>query len=216
MELRHAGSRSVSVTVAHGELVVPQPRSGPIVATVGTAIIVVFVSLALRNLLHGIAMIPSALWLLLIAFVVMNGIRESGWRGFWIAAAGAFSRQQVLAVSTSGDSSTLEVGFRLFGFNIVERRVPVQDLAGICWNTGQASELARRDADDWSVFLWYWHRDPAKEATQRKFRMRRPGQAPIVIGPPRAKSVTEALGWEVIGFLDDSGISVPDSQPGEP
>lgn len=146
------------------------PRSGPIVVAVGTTIIVIFVFLAVRNLLNGIAMIASSLWLLLIAFAVMNEIRDSGWRGYCVAVAGAFSRQQVLAVRTSGDSSTLEVGFRLFGFNIVERRIPAQELAGICWNTGQGSDLAGRDVDDWHVVLWYWSRDPAMKNPASRYQ----------------------------------------------
>ena len=183
------------------ELVVLKSRAGPISAIIGTVIVVVFVWLAVRNLLHGIAVIASTLWLLLIALVIIINVRDSGWRAFPVAVAGAFSRQQVLIVDS--DSSVLEIGFRLSGLTIIEHRIRAEDLVGIRWNTGQASDLAGRDVNDWSVFLWY--RDPAKALMQN---VRRPGQWPLVIGSPRAKSTTEALARRVIGFLNESGISV--------
>jgi hypothetical protein len=119
-----------------------------------------------------------------------------------------FSQKQILLVRTVGDSRNLEVGFRLFGSTIIQCRVPEVDLVSLGWSTGQASEMAGRDVNDWSVVLWCLHHDLQKEAREREHHYRRPGQMPVIIGPSRSKVATEALGQRVISFLREAGISV--------
>ena len=190
------------------QFLVFKSRSVPIIATIGTAVVASSLWLAVENLLHRTAVAPSALWLFLIAFVVISNIRNSGLRAFVAACAGAFSRQQVLIVNASDDCSILQVGFRLFGFNIVEHRLLAEDLVSIRCSRGQASDLAGRDVNDWSVILWYRHHDRKIQAIQQQFGAPRPGQSPLVIGPPRKKTLTEPLARRVICFLNESGISV--------
>ena len=172
-------------------LIIPRARRDVVVVVIGMTIVATFFALAVWNLLREIAVISSTLWLLLVALGIVNGIREWGLRGFVAGTLGAFSRYQVLVVR---DPSTLETGFRLFGLDIVEHRIAAEDLIAIRWNKGQASDMAGRDVNDWSVLLWY--RDPKADGKQ----------AVLPIGSARAKAVTEELGRRIIAFLDQTGI----------
>ncbi|HSY48813.1 MAG TPA: hypothetical protein VLC46_08385 [Thermoanaerobaculia bacterium] len=192
------------------ELRVPKGVGVLIAAVLGSSVIGTFLTLAARNLFHGVAVLPSALWILLLTFVAGAGIRESGLRGFCVATLSAFSRSQVLRVSTNcGEQKVLEIGFRLFNRTVIERKILADDLADIRWNTGQASDMAHRDVGDWSVVLWFWHRDHDRETREKQLGLRRPGQAALIIGPARAKRVTEELGSRVLKFLNESGIPSP-------
>jgi hypothetical protein len=131
-------------------------------------------SLAVWNLVRGIAAVASALWLALIAFVVISNIREWGSRAFLLSIPRAFSLHEVLIADADG----LKVGFRIFGRNVIERRIPAQDIVSVRCSEGQAR--------DWLVILRYQHGD---------------GQVPIVVGPSRTKPAAEALAQQVIEFL---------------
>jgi hypothetical protein len=193
---------------ASSELVVPNSRIGPLVVTIGCSVFMIFVVLAVRNLFTGTEFIASTLWLLLLGFVATSNIRESGWRSFFLGVLGAFASRQVLVVRRSDDSRSLGIGFRLFRFSVIQHRVPAHDIVSLSVHTGQASDLANRDVNDWSVGLWYLHHDDKRRGT------RRPGQEVVIIGPARAKPDSETLARRIAGFLDVSGLPVPLELPG--
>ena len=137
------------------ELLVPKARFERIAAIVGTAIIVTFLVLAAKNLFQETAVVPSLIWILLVVFVVISNVRQSGLSSFAAGVLGAFSRKQVLIVSTAEEGRVLEVGSKFLSWNVIEHRVPASDLVTIRCSAGQASDLAGRDVNDWSVVLWY-------------------------------------------------------------
>jgi hypothetical protein len=199
----------------HAELLVPKSRIEPLAAVIGSIVIGVFLTLAVRNIRHGEAVLPSLLWILLLALAAGTAIRKSGVRGFLVGIVSAFSGTQVLQVRPSADEpASLGIGFRLCRHTVIERQIPIRDIASIHWSTGQASDLARHDVNDWTVRVWYWHRDHEREFTEQKRGLRRAGQAVLIIGPPRVRHVTEALGQEVSNFLSDAAIPVSVEQPG--
>lgn len=165
-------------------------------------------AMALSNLVNQVAMLPSGLWIGLVSFLLIVNLREVGFRAFCISLLAAFCRRQSLRVRAATDGPELEVGFKLLAVNVVERRIPADDLVTIEWNTGQASDMAGRDVGDWSVLIWYRHRDFAREARERELGRRRPGEAVLAIGPPQPKQIAESLGHHVLAFLHNRGIAV--------
>jgi len=190
------------------ELLVTKARGEFVAAVVGAAIIVSSLTLAIRNVIHDEAVLPSVVWIVLVALVALSNIRASGMRGFSLGILSAFSRYRLLRVSTQPQQSrALEVGFKLWNLHFVEQKISGDDVVCVRWSTGQGTDLAGHDVNDWSVFLWYRHRDSQKEAKESESGRKRPGQSVIVIGPARAKRITEALGNRVLEFLSASGIS---------
>lgn len=115
------------------ELCTPR-RVGLVLALAGTGLVSAFVVLAVRNLLHATAVLPSSLWV--SGSMVPPGMPCTCWR--------PFSRAQVLAVRNVADLTALEVGFRLFGTNMIVRRIPARDPLSIGWSRGEASDMAAR------------------------------------------------------------------------
>jgi len=179
---------------------VTKSRAELTAAVIISTVVVTFFILAVRDLLLGVAVVPSILWLLLLAFVATGNIRELGLRGYALEFLGAFSRKQVLAVRSCGDTKVLEEGFRLFGSNIVQRRIPSADLVSVNWSRGQASEMAGRDVNDWSVAVWHQRGEP-------------PRRKVLIIGPPQPRAAAEALGYQVVRLLEDEGIVVAIGRP---
>jgi len=195
------------------ELIVAKARGELVAAVVGTAIIVSSVTLAIRNVIRHVAVLPSVVWIVLVTLVALSNIKASGMRRFYLAILSAFSRYQLLRVSTyPQQSTTLEFGFKLWNLDFVELRISGDDVVSVCSNTGQATDMADHDVNDWSVFLWYRHRDPQKEMKERESGRKRPGQSVLVIGPARAKRIAEALGNRVLDFLNASGLSACDER----
>lgn len=187
-----------------------------IAVVVGTPILVGASALALSNLINRVALLPSAVWIALMLFVLTVNIREAGFRPFCTSLLAAFSRRQLLRVCSGPDGSTLEVGFKFLGSKVVQRRIQAGDLVALEWKTGQASEMAERDVGDWSVIVWYRHGDSTREIAERERGLRRPGEVPLIIGPARPRQITESLAHRTLAFLHDSGIAVPHEQPSAP
>jgi len=178
-------------------------------AVIFTVVMIVSVAMATQNLVNRVAVIPSSFWLLVLATVFIINMREAGFRSLVLSMLDAFSRRQVLRVSIGSEGRTeLGIGFRLLGRDLYPLIIPVQSLVSLYWSAGQASDMAGRDCDDWSVVLWYLHGNAEERAKQERIGLRRPGQHPVIIGPSRPRSVTEALGQQVVQFLSENGVSV--------
>jgi hypothetical protein len=112
-------------------------------------------------------------------------------------------------VKSSSEKKTLEIGSKAFAFDLIEHRIAADDLVELTWRPGQASDMASRDAGDWSLFLWHRHGDEALAALQKRRLHRRPEESVVVLGSPQARERAEQLAREVWKFLTDSGLSVP-------
>jgi len=188
------------------ELMVKKGRGELVAAVFLTVVIVTSLRLAIKNLIDHVAVLPSAIWIVLVLSVTLSNLRASGIWKFHLTILSAFSRYQLLRVSAHPQQPTLEIGFTLFGLPFVELRIAGDDVVCVYWHSGQATEMSGRDANDWSVFLRYRHHDAQKEMKERERGRKWPGQSLIVIGPARSKGITEALGNRVLDFLSASGF----------
>jgi len=188
------------------ELMVKKGRGELVAAVILTAVIVTSLRLAIKNLIDHVAVLPSAIWIILVLSVTLSNLRASGIGKFHLTILSTFSRYQLLRVSAHPLQPTLEIGFTLFGLPFIELRIARDDVVCVYWHSGQATEMSGRDANDWSVFLRYRHHDAQKEMKERERGRKWPGQSLIVIGPARSKGITEALGNRVLDFLSASGF----------
>jgi hypothetical protein len=68
--------------------------------------------------------------------------------------------------------------------------------------------MAGRDMNDWTVFIWFDHHDPARSEKKKRRKYRKPDQKIYCVGPSTRKERTEALGLALVAFLRDAGADL--------
>ena len=190
------------------ELPVLKVKRAVIGAIMLTAFILFFVILAIYNLCSWTAIIPSTIWLLLVGLTLGGFIKTEGSKKFATDILGAFSWKEFIRTIRSGNGKTdFQYGFRVFGRWFAYFTVAVEKIETVKWNTGQASHLAGRELDDWSVVVWYDHDDLAKSQKALSYKSKKPDQDLFIIGMSGAKVETAALGHSVLNLLRESGAS---------
>ena len=100
----------------------------------------------------------------------------------------------------------IQFGFDLFGHRFVQKLIPIESVESVEWSSGQATHMAGRDMDDWSVFLWFYLDDPKGKGKERF--PAKAGQGLYVVGPSRSKGQTAALGMSFVDFLRASSADL--------
>jgi hypothetical protein len=191
---------------ARTQLTIPKPKWAVVVLFVTTLSILFFVAVAVNNLLNRIAFFPSLIWLTLVTAVFVDNWRSQDTRRFLTNILGAFSLKHFAEIADSKENSRfLRFGFSALWCRHFYQAIPINKIESIEWHSGQATNLAGRDMNDWHVILWFDHGDPAKSEKQKKL-YRKPDQDIYIIGPSRAKELTAAFGWEVLAFLEAAGV----------
>jgi hypothetical protein len=189
------------------ELAVPQPVRAVIGAFALTGFILFFVLLAVENLLNWAAVIPSLIWLSLVSAVLFGFCKERGISQVLTEILGAFARKQFArAIPHDGGQSEIQFGYRILGYQRLHLAIPLDKIKSVNWSTGQATHMAGRDMNDWSVALWYDHDDPAR--SEEKKGLRKPDQEVYIVGPTGKKENTAAFGRSFVDYLRESGASL--------
>ncbi|MHC4911379.1 MAG: hypothetical protein ACYTE5_00025 [Planctomycetota bacterium] len=198
--------------MSRSEMSIPKPTGEVIAAWVFTAFIVCFVTLSVSNLLNRVAILPSILLLLLVAAVVWAGCGEEGMRQFLINILGSFASKH-FAESISGTKHPTEIrfGFRLLGHRYFYLTIPLDKIETVEWDTGQATDLAGHDMNDWHITIWFDHDDPSKSQKQQDWH-RKPDQDVYIVGPHRRKEDAVAFGRSLLDFLRQAGASLVKGQ----
>ncbi len=172
-----------------------------------TAFLLFFALLGVYNLFTWTAVIPSVLWLVLVAAVLFGFIKERGASRFITDILGTFSRTQFAkTVSHGGNQTGIQFGYRILGHARHYLTIPIDKIDHVNWSTGQASSMAGRDVDDWSVALWFEHDDPVKAEQQKHFR--NPDLDIYIVGPTGKKEEIAAFGRNLVEYLRESGASL--------
>jgi hypothetical protein len=168
------------------------------------AFLLFFVSLAIYNLVHGDGIIPSTLWLLLVGAVLFGFYSERGIQKIAIGILGAFAcRQFIWATRRVDGCNEIQLGYQIFHRRFIYLSIPVENIERVHWSAGQASHVAGRDVDDWSVALWYEH--GGVETSRRPQKRSRADQEIYIVGESGRKDEAAAFGRRVVDFLRDAG-----------
>ena len=189
------------------EMVFFEPKGKIVAVTLATAFVLFFVLLAFHNLVHWIAVIPSALWLLLVGSVMFGLIRHKGIKAVAVDFLEGFSLKQFIqAVPGNNGPNRVEFGYELFGRRFVQWFVGTDKIEHVSWSTGQASDRMGRDMDDWHVAVWHDHGDPARSERLRQWRYA--DQEVHCLGPSGRKADVAVFGLALVEFLRKAGATL--------
>ena len=193
------------------ELTVPKLIRAVIGAVIGaivlTTFILFFIFMAIYNLFNWMAIIPSVIWLLLVGWVLIGFSKEKSCKQFATEILGAFSLKQfVQTICRENGRNEIQFGYQMFGRRFLYLTIPVDKIDHVNWSTGQATDMAKRDMNDWSVAVWYDHCDPIK--SQMKAKWRYPDQDIYIVGPLGRKQDITDFGHAFLDFLCKSGASL--------
>ncbi len=78
------------------------------------------------------------------------------------------------------------------------------------WHTGQVTDMAGHDMNDWHVALWYDHDNPVKSLKERN--LKKPNQDVYIVGSSGKKGDTSKFGYSFIEFLRQAGIALAEEK----
>jgi hypothetical protein len=183
----------------------PQPFRAIIGRFLFEAFVCFFVVLAIHNLFNGVGIIASSLWLLLVGAVLFSFCKLHGIGMLLTGALGAFARKQFAwAFPTAAGQTEIRFGYQIFGVRHFYFAPPAGNIESVNWRTGQASAMAGRDVDDWSVALWYDPRDTDK--IPGKVKLRKLDQEVYIVGLSGPRNKVAAFGQKFLTFLSDAGV----------
>lgn len=196
------------------EMVIPKLLRALIAAITITSFVFLFIVLAIVNLFNQIAIIPSALGLLLIIVFLSTGCRCDGTKRMLVNMLGGFSlREFIQIVPQNGKCPEIRFGYRFFGHRFYYVRAPLDCISEVVWSTGQVSYQAQRDMNDWSVVVWF-------EGADSKWFSKPPGKSGsdrdlIIVGFSGPRSRIEKFGMEIVEFLRQAGAALVEKENGQ-
>ena len=202
---------TLAVPTSKLEMTVPKSLDTMVGAIVATAFLLFFIILGVFNLFNQIAIIPSIIWLMLIGMWLHAGGKEKGFRRFAIDVLGYFSLNQFIrTTSRESGHNEIQFGYKIFGCRLFYLTIPLNKIESVNWSTGQATSMTGRDMNDWHVFIWHDHDNPAKSQRKAKlpYPLPHPDQDVYGVGPSGRKQEIEAFGHAVVDFLRNSGATL--------
>lgn len=176
-----------------------------------------FVALAVYHIAnfsetHIVGVVAAVLWLAFVILASWAAIHSAGgMRVSAIATLGEFSSRPFVEVSRDGDRTVIAFGYELFRRRFYYLRVERERIVSVEMNTGQATALAGRDMNDWSVILWY--RDPTCTPPRKHVEGVRDDEVHIV-GPAQAKAITAEFFAAFVAFLRAAGVELHSTAKG--
>lgn len=177
-----------------------------------SSFVLFFVAVSIVNLYFYYAMaflqiLGSITWLAVVLMLVWAFIYyEGGIVQNTVVYLGHYSRQQFIeAITLEGDGVTLCYGYRLFGRKLYYLRVETSAIVSVDWSTGQATHMAGRDMNDWSIWMWYFNADNPDRSTDLGLRR---NHDLYMVGPTRSRDKTELLGHQFVEFLRTIGLDM--------
>jgi len=188
---------------------IPKSRSEVVIEFVVIGTVVGFALLAVVNLCSGVALIASFIWLTFVTAMIWSSCRrEGGVRPFIISMMGdLFGRCFAEWSPAEEQPKCIRFGFQLFRRRFVQQSIRIDRIESVEWHTGQATDMAKRDMNDWHVWVWFSHDDPSRTEARRKWH-RKPDQDLYGVGPTDRKERTEALGLSFVSFLRSAGADL--------
>ncbi|NUM34634.1 MAG: hypothetical protein HUU50_08825 [Candidatus Brocadiae bacterium] len=189
------------------KMAIPKPGQEVFISWMLMIIIVGLIALSLNNLYNQVAVLPSFLWLIMIVSILVFGSVEQGAWAFLTNILGAFAFEHFLEIAeTDVNLRKLCFGFRIIGIRVIQKSLDLKNVKMLQWSPGQATSIAGKDMNDWSVVIWFGHDNHTYENSQKA--QLNPDQDLYILGPARAKEITEVLGHEILAFIHRAGINM--------
>ncbi len=211
-----SGKTGMSISYSRREMAIPRSRSDDIFCWTITLIVIVFFILAIVNICNGTALIASCLWVALVMMNVWIAYRkQGGLRKHLINFIGDRAGKRFVEFDWSdAPPQSLRFGFHLFGRWFIQKSILLSSIKKVEWNTGQATDMAGRNMNDWQVWIWFTQNEFATGKKQRsswKSDLYKKSDL-YGVGPSGCKAETEALGLSFVAFLRDAGADlIPDA-----
>jgi hypothetical protein len=180
--------------------------------------VVFFVGLGVRNLRDWratptIALVASALWLLLVATMLAGACREAGGpHRLLLDAIGAIAGRHFVAIEREdGGQPLVCFGWRRLGWRVYHIKIRSDGIESVSWNAGQASAMSGDDVDDWSVAVWF---ATASVATSARPVDRRSALSLHLVGPSGSHRRIAELGHVLVAFLRSAGLPLVEAEGG--
>jgi hypothetical protein len=169
-----------------------------------------FVTLAVSHLVrysetHIVGVVCAVLWLALVTLGLLGGVLAAGLRGTGVAVLGVLSSRHFAEAAKEGDRVMIGFGFELFRRPFYYLRVEGERIVSVDMSSGQATSLAGRDMNDWSVALWY--REPGRNPPWVHVEGVRDGEV-YIVGLPGPKEVTGQFFAQFVAFLRAAGVEL--------
>lgn len=200
-------------------MTIPRPRSDAAFEFVGIALVVLSVvvaiaapavSLWLAAPYFWLGLAASLLWLGLVGQMTWASCKDAGGLRRYLVDIAARLFGRLFAETNTESPQALELGVYLIGRRFVQKTIPLDSIESVEWNTGQATDMAGHDMNDWHVCLWFDHNNLAKSEKERRTGLRNPEQDLRIVGPSGPKAETEALGLALVAFLRAAGADLID------
>jgi hypothetical protein len=190
-------------------MLIPKSRSEVVVQFVISVIVVFFALLAVVNLCSGVALIASFIWLAFVATIIWSSSRrQGGIRPFLISLMGDLVGRRFAEWNPAeAQPKWIRFGFQLLSHRFVQKSIRIDRIESVEWHTGQATDMAGRDMNDWHIWVWFSQDDLARTEARRKWH-RKPDQDLYGVGPADRKERTEALGLSFVSFLRSAGADL--------
>jgi len=189
------------------ELSIPLPRHSLLRNLLGFTILFGFVgffcTLAARNLLafHTVnfwPLIASALWLLLVAAVLVVFLSDVGPRQLLVDFFANFSNHHFVCCTHAPDTTLVHFRYTFLGLPVDQLVVGASGITKVDWSTGQASYFARRDVGDWQVCVHFFRRAICRG---RLPSLGNDDRQLYLLGVAAAHVPTDAFGRQLVDFL---------------
>ena len=190
------------------EMTIPKLRGNVIVLFVINIIVVLSICLAVVNIFNRVAMIASFIWLAFITMILWTPVKKAGsfHRFLTDCNSGAlfgrdFTDGESLRFTNFSADERNPLRIRVIRSQIhsIRSYLAIDKIESVEWSTGQATGMAGRDMNDWSVHLWLDRGDPVNKPNQRIY----------TVGPARRrKEITELFGLSFVTFLRAAGAQL--------
>lgn len=172
-----------------------------------TLVILVFLYITITNLIDGVGITASILYLLLVLIPTFLTWKENGTKMFFILFFKNFSSYFFLELlEKKSRNAHVKFGFYLFKQEFFYKTIFYKDNFLINSSTGQGSSLAGKDVNDWSTFIWYDHNDPIK--SKRSQMLRYPDKDICSVGASGTKERVLLFHQELIDYLNMAQLYV--------
>lgn len=157
----------------------------------------------------AISGITSVLWLLLMSWWVVDGVRDDGgMKQYFINRMGRYSKLQCVRATPEHHARTISFGYVMFDRFFTYLALDVSAISSVDWSSGQATALAGRDMDDWQVAVWF---HPPDGARTKRFPGVREEEI-FIVGPSGPRASVEAFGQQLVEFLKAAGVRLSPGQ----